>query len=187
MGYACPVCGVEEADAEHLANHLAVTASLGREDHEEWLEEHVPDWSDRGPTELGERLTDHVQPVDTPDPVTGPEPSPGHGHTHDHAHEHGQGRPQGLEDALAHQSHQPGRGSLSAEARGVLEEARELTREMHDSGGDSGSNSNADSDSNPDAEPGSDLDSESAPDAGPADRSDQTDDADGNGTENENA
>jgi len=37
MGYTCPVCDVEEADAVHLANHLAITASLGRENHREWL------------------------------------------------------------------------------------------------------------------------------------------------------
>lgn len=150
MGYACPVCGVEQPDAAHLANHLAVTASVGRDDHEEWLAEHAPDWSDMGPTELGERLTALAPAVDTPDPVTGPEPSPGNGHGHDHSHGHGQenGRPAGLEDALAQQSRQPGRGSLSAETRGVLEEARELTRQMHES----------DSDPDPDPDPAPDQD-----------------------------
>ncbi|ARS89981.1 DUF5810 domain-containing protein [Natrarchaeobaculum aegyptiacum] len=174
MGYACPVCGVEQPDAAHLANHLAVTASLGREDHEEWLAERVPDWGEMGPTELGDRLTEYAPAVDTPDPVTGPEPSPqhgrGHDHGHSHAHDHDGARPSGLEDALAHQSRQPGRGSLSAEARGALEEARELTRQMYESGSDATS----DAESTPDPADGGDA-------GGDGTASDET------GTANENA
>lgn len=164
MGYACPVCGVEQADAEHLANHLAITAALGREGHEEWLAEHVPDWAEMGPTELGDRLSEHAPVVDTPDPVTDPEPSPGHGHgqSRDHSHDHGHGRPPGLEDALARQSRQSGRGSLSAEARGVLEEARELTRQMHES--ESGSES--ESESAPEFGEGTAADSDAATETG---------------------
>ena len=131
MGYACPVCGVEQADAEHLANHLAVTASLGREDHEEWLEEHVPTWGEMGPTELGERLAELAPTVDTPESVTEPGPVA--------VDDPVQGRPPGLEDALARQSRQPGRGALSAEAQRAIDEARELTRRMYDSGPDDGS------------------------------------------------
>ncbi|THE65131.1 hypothetical protein D8Y22_07870 [Salinadaptatus halalkaliphilus] len=117
MGYACPVCGSEQADAVHLANHLAVTASLGREDHLEWLDEHVPNWDEQTPEELGELVSEHASEIDTPDFDEGP------------AHDHG--RPAGLEDDLARQTRQPGRSDLSAGAEGVLEEARELTQQMY--------------------------------------------------------
>ena len=129
MGYACPVCDAEQADAEHLANHLAITASLGRAEHREWLEEHAPDWSDCSPEELGEIVAQYAPEIDTPEFE-----SASHGHDH--------GRPGGLEEGLARQSRQPGRGDqlggrsgrggMSAEAETALEEARELTRKMQD-------------------------------------------------------
>ncbi|WP_440771077.1 DUF5810 domain-containing protein [Natronorubrum sp. DTA28] len=119
MGYACPVCGAEQADAAHLANHLAITASLGREDHREWLEEYAPDWGDCSPEELGERVSPHAPEIETPDFE-----SASHGHDH--------GRPDGLEGGIAQQSRQPGRGSLTTEAEDVLQEARELTKQMQE-------------------------------------------------------
>ncbi|TYT63965.1 DUF5810 domain-containing protein [Natrialba swarupiae] len=122
MGYACPVCDVEQADAEHLANHLAVTASLGRRDHLEWLEEHAPEWSDCSPTELGEIVAEHAPEIETP---------AFEGASHDTE----PGRPPGFEAGLAEQSRRSGRGELTEEAAGVLEEARELTRRM-EVGGD---------------------------------------------------
>ncbi|GAB3671320.1 DUF5810 domain-containing protein [Halopiger thermotolerans] len=139
MGYACPVCDAEEADAKHLANHLAITASLGRREHEEWLEEHAPDWADRSPEELGEIVSQYAPEIDTPEFEGGPR-----GHDHDHEH-HQPGRPS-LENELARQSRQPGRGSLTAEAEGVLEEARELTRKMYetDDGGDESAGTDGD-------------------------------------------
>lgn len=115
MGYACPVCAAEQADAVHLANHLAVTASLGRRDHEAWLAEYAPDWTEYSPADLAERVVEHAEEIETPEFEDG----------HDH------GRPGGLEGDLARQSRQPGRGTLTAEAEDVLEEARELTRRMH--------------------------------------------------------
>ncbi|QFU82405.1 DUF5810 domain-containing protein [Natronorubrum aibiense] len=123
MGYACPVCETEQADAVHLANHLAITASLGRRDHGEWLEAHAPDWADCSPEELGEIVSQHASEIETPDFE-----SSGHGHDH--------GRPDSLEEGLASQSRQPGRGALSTEAEGVLQEARELTRQMESDGTD---------------------------------------------------
>lgn len=143
MGYACPVCDAEQADAEHLANHLAITASLGREDHREWLEEHAPDWGDCGPEELGETVSQYAPETDTPEFE-----SPSHGHD--------RGRPGGLEEGLARQSRGPGRGSLSAEAESALQEARELTRQMQESAGES------------EAEPDSGATEEPGPDAGDA-------------------
>ncbi|WP_049890247.1 DUF5810 domain-containing protein [Natronorubrum sulfidifaciens] len=121
MGYACPVCESEQADAVHLANHLAITASLGRRDHSEWLEEHAPDWAEATPEELGETVSQHAPEIETPE-----FDASGHGHSH--------GRPDALEDGLARQRRQSGRGSLSAEAEGVLQEARELTRRMEADG-----------------------------------------------------
>ncbi len=120
MGYACPVCGAEQADAEHLANHLAVTASLGREDHSEWLEEYAPDWADRGPTELGEIVRAHAPEIDTPAFES----------THGHSHE------SRFEDQLSQQTHQPGRGTMTDETQHVLRKARELTQQRDRSGTD---------------------------------------------------
>lgn len=68
MGYACPVCAAEQADAKHLANHLAVTASLGRDNHREWLEEHAPSWGECTPEELGEIVSQHADEIETPRP-----------------------------------------------------------------------------------------------------------------------
>lgn len=125
MGYLCPVCGVEQADAVHLANHLAVTASLGRRDHEAWLEEHAPDWAECTPAELGEAVGIHAQDVETP------------GFDDDHDHRH-QARPPGLEAELAAQTRRPGRGTMTAETETVLKEARELTRQMHEPDAETG-------------------------------------------------
>ena len=126
MSYACPVCDTEQADAIHLANHLAITASLGRQDHNEWLVEHAPEWSECTPKELGEIVSQYAPEIDT----AGVEAS---------SHGHDYGRPESLEEGLARQSRQPGRGAMSAEAENVLEEARELTQQMASDGDDVGS------------------------------------------------
>ncbi|APX97259.1 DUF5810 domain-containing protein [Natronorubrum daqingense] len=131
MGYACPVCEAEQADAVHLANHLAITASLGREGHGEWLEEYAPEWSECSPEELGERVAPHAEEIETPE-------FEGTSHGHDH------GRPGGLEQGLAQQSRQPGRGSLSTAAESALQEAQEMTRRMHDDSAESDSEEVAD-------------------------------------------
>lgn len=123
MGYACPVCDAEEADAVHLANHLAITASLGRADHREWLAEHAPDWGDCSPEELGEIVSEYADEIETPE-----------FEAHDHGHD--RGRPASLEEGIARGSRRPGRGSMTAEAEDVLREAAELTREMQSSSGD---------------------------------------------------
>lgn len=119
MGYACPVCGVEQADGVHLANHLAVTASLGREDHEAWLADYAPDWAECSPPELADRVVEHALEVDTPE-----------------FEDDGGARPPDLESALAAQGRQPGRGAASADVDAVLEEARELTERMYRGGVD---------------------------------------------------
>lgn len=112
MGYACPVCGAEEADGEHLANHIAFTAMLRGDEHEDWLDDHVPDWPDRNPETLAPDITPHAPETET-DVVTD-----------DGAH------PRGLDGELA--SHGGyGRDSLSGDQQSVLDEARELTRQMY--------------------------------------------------------
>ncbi len=123
MGYACPVCGAEQADAEHLANHLAITASLGREDHEAWLAEHAPDWANCTPAELAAIVAEHAPAIETP--------------AFDASGTNGtvEAPPTGLESELARQSRQPGRGGLNADVEDVLAEARELTAEMQDADG----------------------------------------------------
>lgn len=63
MGYACPVCDQPHHDAEHLANHLAMTALTHGDDHEDWLDETVPDWSQESPEGLGERVAPHAASV----------------------------------------------------------------------------------------------------------------------------
>ncbi len=120
MRYACPVCDADQADAQHLANHLAITASLGRTRHLEWLDEHAPDWPDRNPETLGEIVSQHAPEID-PSAV---ESTADRGAT--------------FEDELAMQSRQPGRGAMTSEAEQVLDEARELTRRMQRSAADDG-------------------------------------------------
>ncbi|GAB3037126.1 DUF5810 domain-containing protein [Natronobiforma cellulositropha] len=108
-GYVCPVCDTAHPDAIHLANHLAVTASLGRTDHCEWLESHAPDWRTSTPAELAARVAPEATEIDVPDAVL---EEPG-----DHPLETVPGR---TPDAAG-----------DAEVERVLSEARELTRRMY--------------------------------------------------------
>jgi len=64
MGYSCPVCETPQHDSEHLANHLAMTAMLHEADHEAWLDEHVEEWAELAPPELGKRVVDAAERVD---------------------------------------------------------------------------------------------------------------------------
>lgn len=172
MGYACPVCDAEQADAKHLANHLAITASLGRQEHQEWLEEHAPEWGERSPEELGEIVSQYAPEIETPE-FEGASGGAGSGSGHSHGHDHDHGRPTGLEDDLARQSRQPGRGSMTNEAENVLQEARELTRRMvnaDESSGDDADNT-ADSGSGGDTGGGHDGNDDTPDDATTTDRS----------------
>ncbi|MCU4927018.1 DUF5810 domain-containing protein [Halobacteria archaeon AArc-dxtr1] len=129
MGYACPVCDVQEADAVHLANHLAVTASLGREEHRSWLDDHAPDWQGCSPAELGEIVAEYADEVETPEFERGPGRSP----SIDAAHQRGSERPHPESDT-----------DLDPEAAAVLEEARELTRQRQSADGSGTTVSDAD-------------------------------------------
>ena len=165
MGYACPVCDAEQADAEHLANHLAITASLGRKDHEAWLEEYAPDWGDCNPAELGERIAPHAPEIETPDFNNA-----SHGHDH--------GRPGGLEGGIAQQSRQPGRGSMTSGAEDILQEAAELTERMQGDAAEDGDDQDA-------REPG-EHDADNGDEQEDVDEGGERGGADGT-TENENA
>lgn len=133
MGYACPVCDDPQVDARHLANHLAFTAILGREDHEAWLDEHAPGWGAEGEAELADRVDEHAEPAEYPqvfeDTTDG----------HDHGPHHGRG-------------HEPDHGHEQADVprdpqtEEVLEEARELTRERRAAGDEDASDDDAETD-----------------------------------------
>jgi hypothetical protein len=126
MGYACPVCMGPQADPRHLADHLAVTAMVHGDDHEAWLDDHVPDWSEMGPAELGPVVAEHAPETDYPQVFED---------TSDH--DHGEDL-HGLEEEIAGAGRRgPGRGDATAAGREVVAEARELTRQMLD--GESGS------------------------------------------------
>jgi len=124
MGYACPVCAEPQADAGHLANHLAFTALTGGDDHEAWLDEHVPDWGDHGESELAEQVVGIAEETEFPF-----DDGADHGHDHAHggAHDHG---------VDTQQARARGSGELDDEATEILSEARELTEQMHEGGAD---------------------------------------------------
>ncbi|WP_434521355.1 DUF5810 domain-containing protein [Halorubrum sp. AS12] len=137
MGYACPVCDTPQRDGEHLAHHLAFTAMLHGDDHESWLDDRVPDWSDREPAELAAEVTPHADDAEYnevfEDTVARGRPNVGMGSGgaspgHDHDHDHGHARGDGPESS-------PGAGVPDPDAvddpavAEAIREARELTRE----------------------------------------------------------
>nr|WP_232700375.1 DUF5810 domain-containing protein [Halobacterium wangiae] len=107
MGYECPVCTTEEADGEHLANHLAFTALVRGGEHEAWLDDHVADWADRDPESLAPEVTPHATETET-EPSSEP-----HGHDHEMP-----------------AVERTGNANVSGDAAEILEEAQRLTEEM---------------------------------------------------------
>jgi hypothetical protein len=118
MGYRCPVCADPQPDGEHLANHLAFTAMLGDGDHEEWLDEQVPSWGEEDPASLGTILAEELEAVELE----------GGGDTS----ERHQGRP----DVDAPPNRDPMEEPGDPETRAIIEEAREMTREMYEDDGE---------------------------------------------------
>jgi len=123
MAYVCPVCDAVEADAEHLANHLAVTASLREGDHATWLEAHAPDWPEQSPSELGATVVEHAREreVDGADSQTYPPDRP-----HERSKTPFEGATPGEAEEI---DRAPDR-----ETEQILREARELTRRSVDDG-----------------------------------------------------
>jgi len=121
MGYVCPVCGDPQSDAGHLANHLAFTAMLRGGDHEDWLDEHAPDWAGMDEAALAETVGPLAEETDFPQVF---EDTTDHGHSHDHGSER-------TGPSFTDPSTLPGTapdGDLDEEARQALAEAREMTR-----------------------------------------------------------
>ena len=116
MGYDCPVCATPQADARHLANHLAFTALIHGDDHEDWLDEHCPDWESAGEAALAEQVAPLAEEADYPqvfEDTTGDHDHGGEHDRRDHDHGHAHGSVPGSDE----------------EVREALEAARELTRE----------------------------------------------------------
>ena len=115
MGFACPVCGDPQHDEEHLANHLAFTAMLGREDHGAWLDDHAPDWETLDPETLGSRVAEYAPEEEFPQMFE--DTTDGRGHDH----------PPRFEESIPRQR---GREATSTGTQEVLAEAEAMTREM---------------------------------------------------------
>jgi hypothetical protein len=134
MGYACPVCETPQADARHLANHLAFTALLGDDDHESWLAEHAPDWEQSGEDELAERVVEHASEVEFPQVF---EDTTGHDHDRDGP------RPGELFDEERRTRGPSARGTeLDPETEAAIEEAREMTQQAQSDEDDSDGDEN---------------------------------------------
>jgi hypothetical protein len=130
MGYACPVCETPQRDADHLADHLAFTALVHGDDHEEWLDDNAPGWAEDGTAALASRVADLAPERDyeevfedtarghAPGDAGGPDVDPGT------AHERGSAP------------------ALDDDARETVERARAMTREMLEEGDDADADEN---------------------------------------------
>ncbi|ATW89976.1 hypothetical protein halTADL_3274 [Halohasta litchfieldiae] len=139
MGYLCPVCEEPFGDEAQCANHLAVTAILHGEAHDQWLAEAVDerddgtdDWESVPRADLAAIVAERA--AETTD----------HDHPGDHTHPVDNGGDQPVDNAGEQQ--QPGQPAitespgeteaLDADAQSILNEARELTRKMQQRGPD---------------------------------------------------
>jgi len=120
MGYACPVCGDPQADARHLANHLAFTAMTSGGDHEAWLDERVDGWGELGEAELAEQVVEDAEETEFPQVFE--DTTEDHGDDHGH-HTDASDLPPGADE---------NRRTLADADEDVLAEARELTRRMYE-------------------------------------------------------
>jgi hypothetical protein len=132
MGYACPVCTDPQADATHLANHLAFTALVRGGDHEDWLDEHVPEWDSMNEETLGTELSELAEDTDYPQVF---EDTTDQGHDHDHVggHDHGHGT-QDISDAMLSEAESALADQDIETPDDVMAEARELTRKRRSRG-----------------------------------------------------
>lgn len=130
MGYACPVCETPQPDAGHLANHLAFTAITTGGDHEEWLDERVPEWGQLGESELAAVVVEDAPETEFPQVFEESGVGGDHGHDRQSGHERGLAGSDGGIDPSAVRSR--GRGELDDEARAILEEAHEMTASIRE-------------------------------------------------------
>ena len=134
MSYLCPVCAAPFGGGKPLADHLAVTAILHGGDHETWLNDTVADWASLSRADLGERVVDHAGTADDHEHI-GEHSHSDHEHSHsDHEHSHSDpepasGLPNGI-DAAGSRREAGGNTAVEADAQAIIDEARELTREM---------------------------------------------------------
>ena len=138
MGYACPVCETPQADARHLANHLAFTAMLGDDDHEAWLDEHAPGWADSGEDDLADRVTEYAESAEFPQVF---EDTTGHDHRDRDSDDPRPGElfEEGNAEAELSRTRGPdarGGADFDAETAAAVEEAREMTRQANGDNGD---------------------------------------------------
>lgn len=127
MSYLCPVCAAPFGGGEPLADHLAVTAILHGGDHEAWLDDTVADWDALSRDKLGERVVDHAETTDDHEHIGE------HSHSGPSEHSHGDpepasGLPNGIDSEAS--ARNAADSTLDADAQAIIEEARELTREM---------------------------------------------------------
>jgi hypothetical protein len=130
MGYACPVCGDPQADDVHLANHLAFTALSRGGDHEEWLDETVPEWGSFDETTLAAEVTAHAEETEYPqvfEDTTGAHDHDGRGHAHGRT-----GETRDVSEAMLAQAEAELDDMETRDTEDVLDKARELTEKRHD-------------------------------------------------------
>lgn len=137
MGYLCPVCETPFADAQSLADHLAVTAMLHSDDHETWLADTVPDWESCDRATVADSVVDHATEVDAEHPSES-------GHPDDNADQPAPtaAQPGPIQSDGARQQLTAGDtpdsaamaagldDTLDAEAQSILQEARAFTQAM---------------------------------------------------------
>jgi hypothetical protein len=169
MGYACPVCETPQADAKHLANHLAFTAMVRGGDHGAWLDEHLPGWEEAGEAELADRVVAFADEEEYPQVFEDTVGADGE-HQHDdersgklfesEGHDHRRGT--GGADDLPHELRQPPERPRDEETEAIYEEARELTEAMlaDDGGADTDADGDSDSEEATDPDPGAATDSD---------------------------
>lgn len=126
MGYACPVCETPQRDGEHLANHLAFTAMLRNDAHEEWLDEHTPGWGAAGADELAAQVTEQAPEAEFEAVFEDTADHSNHQHDHGSRSQHDQ-PPVNPDSVRGH-----GSGSLDADAQNALQEAQEMTQKLLD-------------------------------------------------------
>jgi hypothetical protein len=125
MGYECPVCEIPQSDGGHLANHMAFTAIIHGDEHEEWLDENVPDWSDLGEDELADAVVAHTEEAEFPQVFE--DTTETHGHDHDNERSGQLFEDSSRRGRQQQVGNQP--AALDAEAQSILREARRMTEE----------------------------------------------------------